>query len=503
VTSSKGPTLVAIVQEADRLRAVGVQTGPDGTKVVWARSSDPGQLDWVAFARACGVAVDQAPNQKRQPNQMLVVGLRPVGVAFYRLQLPPVPHSQMDSIVRMQVEARLPLSADQIELAWRQISAGQEHVTVLVAATRRRHAQALVDQVRPLTPRRIYLSCEALVKAWTGLFASDDHASSAVVISMEGHSTQVCLVDKGLLGEMGMIDIGLDDLADQDPSSGAHQQFLLDLRSILDAMPKPAEGHVRPIAIMSDGSGTTEQLARLLQDAGIEARCICPRPDASSSGLAPAQVYEYRTAIGLALMASEEGQQWLDIFTSLYQPADQQAQQEVVSAQLASGLAAAALVVVLIVAYVTDIALARRLRGLVDQHKLLELKSQLDAREQVSRYRLDVLALLNEINSAAPAGGFQTTSEPNMPNGPMGRGPRGGRAGGIVLDSFSFKRGQTITIEGQASTPEDLYRFEEALRKKEGISQVQTKKSTQDKQTNRIKFSINFHYKGFTQKGVR
>ncbi|MDH7598667.1 MAG: PilN domain-containing protein [Sedimentisphaerales bacterium] len=499
---SKGPTLVAIAQEADRLRAVGIQTGPEGPKVVWTRSTEPGQMDWVAFANACGVATDQGQNQRRRINQMLVVGLRPVGVAFYRLQLPPVPHSQLDSIIRMQVEARLPLAADQIEMAWRQLATGHDHITALVAAARRRHVQGLVDQVRPLAPKRLYLSSEAMVKAWVRLF--DDGLKDVAVMSLESHNTQVCLVDHGVLGDMGMIDLGLDDLCGQD-CEDAQQQFILDLRSILEAFPRRADGTARPLMIMSDGSSRFDQVVQVLQTNGLEANCVRPRPEASSLGLTCEQLYEYRTAIGLALIAIDD-EDGLQLFINLYQPIDQQAQQEVVSTRAATGLVIVALVGALIVAYVTDVAMAKKLKGLVERYKLLDLKSQLDTREQVSRYRIDILGLLSEINSAVPSGpARQPMPDPNAADrGPgMERGPRFGRSGGIVLDSFSFKRGQTITIEGQADSPEDLYRFEEALRKKEGIRSVETKKSTQDKQTNRIKFSINFHYKNFTQKGVR
>lgn len=506
MTSKKEPSLIAMVQDDDRLQAVAIQSGSDGPRILWARSSEPGITDWAAFGHACGLSVAQAQGQTPPTNEGLVVGLRPIGIGFYRLQLPHVPQSQLDSIVRMQVEARLPVSADQVELAWRQIGKAHEQVVVLVAATKRKYAEILINQVRPLSPKKIYLSSEGLVKAWDVIFEGPKDRP-VVLISLARSSTQVCLVERGMLGDMAMIDLGLDQVVGPSEAVAAsQQQFIQDLRSTLDSLPKVPEGHARPVCLISDGSDRIEQLNHLLADAGIEVAICAPRSDAIGLGLTLEELYEYRTAIGLALLADSHTHEGhadtaLDLFTALYQPTDQQAQQEVVPTHIATGIAALALVAALLIAYATDIVLANRLKGLVDRHKLMELKAQLEARELVARYRPDILQLLSQINTAAPTGGFGPR-EPD-PNGPgMDRRPRVGRSA-IVLDSFSFKRGQQITVEGQVSSPEELYRFEEALRKEEGIRDVSTKRVGQDKQTNRIRFTMNFNYKNFTQKGAR
>jgi hypothetical protein len=74
---------------------------------------------------------------------------------------------------------------------------------------------------------------------------------------------------------------------------------------------------------------------------------------------------------------------------------------------------------------------------------------------------------------------------------------------GIVLNSLVFRRGQAIQIDGQADQPEQIYAFEQALQKKEGIGRVDPPKYVQDSQTRKVKFTIKFQYKNFTQKGAR
>jgi Tfp pilus assembly protein PilN len=194
------------------------------------------------------------------------------------------------------------------------------------------------------------------------------------------------------------------------------------------------------------------------------------------------------------------------------------------STRTATAIAAAALIGALLISYLTDLALAHRLSGLVEQHKLEDLKAHRDTRQIVSTYRPDVLALLKEINTMIPASegtvgqadrgdpsgqgpGNEPADRPFRGRGgradPSGQGPGSSGSGAIVLDSLTFRRGQAIQIDGQADRPEQLYAFEQTLQKKEGIRNVEIKKSVKDNQTNKVRFTMSFQYKTFTQKGAR
>jgi hypothetical protein len=416
----------------------------------------------------------------------------------------------------------------------------------------------------------VVLSGEALVKAWTTVFA-DAKPNDSVVIGMDGRSTQVCLVEDGLLSHMAVIDMGTEALVAEHlgvpltqpgqttGQTGIEEQFIQDLKAILEGFPHPSsKDQDWPVVILSDGSPVLEYIAGLLRGAGLRVGVATPRIRTLQATFSPGQWYEYKTALGLALMMIEspthaEGAFGLDLFMGLYRPlGEEQVRTTIFSTRTATSIAVAALIGALLISYLTDLALAHRLAGLVERHKLVELKAQRDARQTVSTYRPDVLALLKEINIVVPASeGIMGRRDPSgqglsprvptgMPVGPssdfMGRGGRedpsgqgsgnetsdrpsrgrGGRggdrsgqgpgssgSGGIILDSLTFRRGQAIQIDGQAERPEQLYAFEQALQKKEGIRNVEIKKSVKDNQSNKVRFTVSFQYKTFTQKGAR
>ncbi len=69
---------------------------------------------------------------------------------------------------------------------------------------------------------------------------------------------------------------------------------------------------------------------------------------------------------------------------------------------------------------------------------------------------------------------------------------------GIKLESLYFKKGQRVTINGQAPGNEQLYRFEKNLQDRNSIKDVKMS-STRDAKSKKLKFTITFHYKNFTK----
>jgi hypothetical protein len=94
----------------------------------------------------------------------------------------------------------------------------------------------------------------------------------------------------------------------------------------------------------------------------------------------------------------------------------------------------------------------------------------------VARYRPDVLQLLADIHA----------------------GPNDG----IVLDSLHFKKGQVVTVTGQAGNMEQVWKFEASLRgqRQKGIDTVTLANQVVDAKTKKIKFTMTFTYKTFSKK---
>ena len=90
----------------------------------------------------------------------------------------------------------------------------------------------------------------------------------------------------------------------------------------------------------------------------------------------------------------------------------------------------------------------------------------------VAQQRPDLLNLLGQINASGDSG--------------------------IKLESFHFKKGQPVTITGQAPGNEQLYKFHKSLEDRSSIKNVKTNPS-QDSKTKKLTFTMTFHYKNFTK----
>jgi Tfp pilus assembly protein PilN len=92
----------------------------------------------------------------------------------------------------------------------------------------------------------------------------------------------------------------------------------------------------------------------------------------------------------------------------------------------------------------------------------------------VARHRPDILDLLTEINA--------------------------GQSDGVSLDSLHFKKGQVVSVTGQAGNMEQMWKFQANLREQKGIKSAEISNATPDTKTKKIKFTMTFHYKEFTKK---
>ena len=75
-----------------------------------------------------------------------------------------------------------------------------------------------------------------------------------------------------------------------------------------------------------------------------------------------------------------------------------------------------------------------------------------------------------------------------------------GQNSGIVLDSLHFKKGQPVTLTGQADNEEQLWSFQKNLAGRKGIEDAEPSGVSQDSKSKKIRFTITFQYKGYTKK---
>lgn len=469
---------MAITQEETKLKAVELREKGGVFEVLWTKSNEGSDTDWRPFAAECGLSVELTTHPDADGNRTVVVGFNSAGMAFYRINVPVVSKEETAAMIKLQAETRLPLPVEQMELAWRADQVKNGQVGVTIAAARKEPLQRFVESVRSLEPEKIMLDCEGTVKAWRTFFAGDER--NAVVVSMATQNTQVCLVEDGRLNNVVVLDMGVDDFAAEavEEQTQTFERFVQDMRSVLELFGHAEQAEL-PVFVLSDGDAAYVSIVSSLRSAGLNARVALPdvKELRVPKEIGVEGIYEYRVPIGLGLMALEAREDELNIFEHLYSPAAKEGKKHwLYSPKVAGVIVAVMLVLSTVVLCSVDMAspgaIEKRLSTSGSKADINLLMQRQKLIKTVAQQRPDLLNLLGQVNAS---------------------GERG-----IKLESFHFKKGQPVTITGQAGGNEQLYRFEKSLQDRNNIKSVKTNPS-RDAKTKKIKFTITFHYKNFTK----
>jgi len=258
------------------------------------------------------------------------------------------------------------------------------------------------------------------------------------------------------------------------------ERLVHDMRSVLELIGY-AEQTELPVFVLSDGSAAYVSIVSSLRSAGFNARVALPdlKELRVPKEIGVEVIYEYRLAIGLGLMALEACEDELNIFERLYSPAGKKEKKHwLYSPKVTCAIAVVMLVLSVVLSYAIDVAsssaIEKRLSASdsesdADINLLMQRQKLI---KEVAQQRPNLLDLLGQVTAS------------------------GDRR--IKLESFHFKKGQPVTITGQASTNEQLYKFEKSLQDRTNIKSVKMNPS-RDTKTKKIKFTITFHYKNFTK----
>ncbi|MCP4258542.1 MAG: hypothetical protein GY774_13730 [Planctomycetes bacterium] len=471
-------SVIAIVQEEGKLKAIELRKRSGTTNVLWTRSSEEGAADWKEFAAKCGLSAAPIAQISPDGHRAVVVGFNSAGVAFYRISVPAVGEEETASIIKLQAETRLPLPVEQMELAWRADQMQNGQVGFIVVAARKKPLENFAENVRNFQPTKILLDCEGVTKAWKTFFGGNE--KTALVVSMATQSAQVCLVEDGRLCNAMILDTGMDDLAtaDQTEQMQTSERFIQDMISVLGLFGCSDQAEL-PIFLLSDGNSKHMNIVSVLNSAGLDAQIALPdiKELRTPSEIGIEDIYEYRVAIGLGLMAFETSKNELNIFEHIYKPTAQKEKKHwIYTPKITCGIAAAMLVLFLVIFSVVEIARPRavekRLNASASNADLNSLMQRQTLIKSVAQQRPDLLKLLGHINASGEKG--------------------------IKLESFHFKKGQPVTITGEAPGNEQLYKYEKNLQDRKNIKSVKMNPS-RDTKTKKIKFTITFHYRSFTK----
>ena len=324
--SQEQRSVIAIVKTDDEFRAVELQEQNGTIQILWAKNSKADETDWQAFAAECGLSVGsiEQTSLDNDSHKIVVVGFDSAGTAFYSVKMPVVEEKEIEAIVKLQAESRLPLPVEQMELAWRTSQKKNGQVVITMAAARKQNLQAFVNKVKSIQPAQILPDCEGIVKAWRTIFS--EHERNAVIINAGTRNTQVCLVEDGQLSNSVALDMGIEDIYQgQAEETETTERFIQDMRSIVDLFGNKQSAE-SPVFVLSDGSTTYVSLVSALRLAGLNARMASPKPVVfmGRKKFSIKDIYKYRAPIGLALMALDTDTDKLNLFEHLYNPAGEE-----------------------------------------------------------------------------------------------------------------------------------------------------------------------------------
>jgi len=130
-------SIVAIVKDDNKLKGIELQNQDGSLEILWTRSGESTDSDWREFAAECGLSVEPAAPADTDNDRMVVVGFNSAGTIFHRTTVPDVGAKEIESIIKLQAETRLPLPPDQMEMAWRADQLQDGQVGVIMAVARR------------------------------------------------------------------------------------------------------------------------------------------------------------------------------------------------------------------------------------------------------------------------------------------------------------------------------------------------------------------------------
>jgi len=475
-------SIVAIVKDDNKFKGIELQKQDGSLEILWTKSYENTDTGWSEFVAACGLSDGPAELADADTDRMVVVGFNSAGTIFHRTTVPAVGAKEIESIIKLQAETRLPLSTDQMEMAWRADQLQDGQVGVIMAVARRAQLQKFVDNVRPFEPAKILLSCEGIVKVWGAFFSGNKE--NAVVLSTGTHDTQVCLVEDGRLSNAVVLDIGIDDLSADGTveQNETTERFAQDMSSVLELFGCSNQTEL-PVFVLSDGSAMYVSMVSSLRLAGLNARVALPDVNGlmAMSELSVEDIYEYRVPIGLALMAFDETTDELNIFKNLYNPSEKEVKKHWMhSTKITCAIASIMLVLLAIVTFAVDVTgpktIEKRLNASVSDVDMNLLVKRQQLIKTVAHERPDLLDILKLVNES------------------------GGR--GITLTNLYFKKGQPVSISGEAASNDQLSRFEKNLQNNKGIEKVNYTANMNAK-SRRITFTMTFNYKNFTKKATK
>jgi hypothetical protein len=429
--------------------AVIVEKDADNFKLLWNEQNAAADLN-SSFSSACA----------KYGCELIVVGQESAEIAFYRIVMPPVNESQIAGMVEIQAESILPLPIEQMQMGFNCGEIDGDVRNVTIAAARTSSFEKTVADAKELKASTVLLNCQGIAKAWKTLFTNTSR--SAVIVNVMSDYTQVIDIRDGRVTQSSTVDgLGQGSLS---------RLYIQDLSNAVEMV--AADEKASNVFVLSPKPDHHCEIVNALSDAGFSAKESVVDLSAISSDqqLIPGQICDSLEAIGLAMLAIEPQGTEFDICKKIYQPASNIDAGYWTKVTVATVL----LIIMLFACLIVTQKNNKSALALLQNPDIDIIASRQEYRQAVAAQRWDVLGL------------FATLTE-NTPKG-------------MMLDSFSFKRNQPVTIAAKAKNIDEMYAFEKKLNANSEISDAQITSHTVDEKTKKASFKMTFNYGNVTRK---
>ena len=393
---------------------------------------------------------------------MVVGGVDSSAIRYLDIRIPLVDEPQQHRLLKTQAEAVLPLSADQMALAW--------HVTqdaqglLCKTAVIRKQLLPQSDRIQTISPEAVGLSA-----VWKHY--GDVNQRDCILLHRREHDILAVLLEHGHVRRSAIIDADGADL-----QSGAPASLLLqDIQAELETVEADCQQKV-PLFVLSEKpkDDFLNHLCGQIQNSGWESEVVFlkdyPKQDCGA---------KETEALGLALTAATEKQVDYDFRQAERIDLPEQTNAKAgTQFRKAIAITIALLVIALGVSYWSikkDVKLLHRV--MAASHEDLTVRQVLTEqayREIAARARPDIVDLFKRIQKCQ---------------------------GSTPLDTFEFEKGKPTKITATANSYDAAYQFQKELeaQNKNVITKVRLLEPRLDQKGKKVKFTITFHYRNFSK----
>ena len=396
----------------------------------------------------------------------VVVGVDSSRLRFLGIRIPVVEQIQRYPLIQTQAEGMLPLSADQVSLAWR-TEQDSQGLLCRTVAVRKELLQSVLnqsEQIQAVTPEAV-----GLAKAWERFGRISEQ--QCILLYRRKNDFLVAMLRDEHLQRSAVVDAEGADLWNGVPSGLLFQDILTEI----EGMGAECEQKL-PLYILSENTQDDflDALNTQIQELGWKTEVVFledfPRQDC---GL------EVLEAFGLALTAITD--QCVDYD---FQQAETLGQPEETNANAGMQLRKAIMITIALLVFALgisywsikkDVKLLHRV--MAASHEDLTVQQVLAEqayRETVARARPDMVDLFQRIQKCQ---------------------------GSILLDTVEFEKGKPAKITATADSYDAAYQFQKELeaRNKNVITKTKLLEPRLDQKGNKVKFTITFHYRNFSK----